>query len=90
MRILSLLSLLLLVTGCASYKPTFPTTEAAQTESLYVQPVLHQEEVAVQVVVADSSATTAQYGAIGALVGAIIDSGSTTAGPRKRSARPRC
>lgn len=74
MRILSLLCLFMLGTGCASYKPTFPTTESAQTESLYVQPVLNQEEVAVQVVIADSSASTMQYGALGALIGAIVDS----------------
>ncbi|MDH5620156.1 MAG: hypothetical protein OEZ11_16205 [Gammaproteobacteria bacterium] len=39
-----------------------------------VVPVLAKEELDVQIVVADSSAATAQYGLIGALVGAVIDS----------------
>ena len=74
MRSIGLICLLFLTAGCVSYQPTFPSTEGAETESLHVLPVLHQEEVAVQVVVADSSAATAQYGAIGALIGAIVDS----------------
>ena len=76
MRLITLFTIALLASGCAgTYKPTFPSTETAGgSERLYVQPVLLQEELAVQVVVADSSAATAQYGALGALVGAIVDS----------------
>lgn len=74
MRSIGILSLLFLTAGCVSYQPTFPSTEGSETESLHVLPILHQEEVAVQVVVADSSAATAQYGALGALIGAIVDS----------------
>ncbi|MEO1035133.1 MAG: hypothetical protein AAFX44_06185 [Pseudomonadota bacterium] len=75
MRLTTLLLATVVVSGCATgYEPTFPSTEGAESETLHVLPVLHQEELAVQVVVADSSAATAQYGALGALVGAIVDS----------------
>lgn len=63
--------------GCATYQPTFPSTEGAESQSLHILPVLHQEEMEVQVIVADSSAATGQYGAIGALIGAIVDSAIT-------------
>ncbi|MEM1261353.1 MAG: hypothetical protein AAGH76_03075 [Pseudomonadota bacterium] len=44
------------------------------SEQVYVQPFLLQDELAVQVVIQDSSASTAQFGLIGALVGSAIDS----------------
>ncbi len=74
MRVLVALYTILALSGCATYKPTFPSTEGIESESLHILPVLYQEEMAVQVIVADSSATSYQYGAIGALLGVIIDS----------------
>ncbi len=61
--------------GCAgSYKPTFDHAERVEPISVHVAPVLSKEEMDVQIVVADSSAATAQFGMIGGLVGAVIDS----------------
>lgn len=74
MRALITLCIVLVLSGCATYKPTFPSSAGVESETLHVLPVLYQEEMAVQVIVADSSATSYQYGAIGALLGAIIDS----------------
>lgn len=61
--------------GCAgSYKPTFDHAERVEPISVHVAPVLSKEEMDVQIVVADSSAATAQFGLIGGLVGAVVDS----------------
>ncbi len=61
--------------GCAgSYKPTFDHSERVEPITIHVAPVLSKEEMDVQIVVADSSAATAQFGLIGGLVGAVIDS----------------
>ena len=66
-----------------TFKPTFPITDGEDPQSLHVLPVLDQEEIEVQVVVADSSAGTAQFGALGALVGAIIDTAVTNSRAKK-------
>lgn len=61
--------------GCSgNYKPTFDHAERIEPITVHVVPVLKKEEMDVQIVVADSSAATAQYGLIGGLVGAVIDS----------------
>lgn len=61
--------------GCAgTYKTTFDHEAAAEPINLHVVPVVPKEEMDVQIVVSDSSGATAQYGLIGGLVGAIIDS----------------
>lgn len=65
----------LVLSGCAgNYKTTFNHAEAVGPIAVEIVPVVAKEELDVQIVVADSSAATAQYGLIGALVGAIIDS----------------
>lgn len=65
----------LVLSGCAgNYKTTFNHAEAVGPLAVEIVPVVAKEELDVQIVVADSSAATAQYGLIGALVGAIIDS----------------
>ena len=77
MRASIVLAVVLSLAGCATYEPTFPSTESSDSHSLHLLPVLHQEEMEVQVAVADSSAATAQYGALGALIGAMVDSAVT-------------
>ncbi len=73
-RILIIVAAIMLA-GCAgSYKPTFDHAERVEPISVHVVPVLSKEEMDVQIVVADSSAATAQFGLIGGLVGAVIDS----------------
>ena len=65
----------LALAGCAgSYKPTFDHAERVDPLTVHVVPVVTKEEMDVQIVVADSSAVSAQYGLIGGLVGAVIDS----------------
>lgn len=65
----------LAVSGCAgTYKTTFDHEAAPEPISIHVVPVVAKEEMDVQIVVADSSAATGQFGLIGGLVGAIIDS----------------
>ena len=61
--------------GCAgTYKTTFDHAERVDPITVHVVPVVTKEEMDVQIVVADSSAATAQFGLIGAMVGSIIDS----------------
>ena len=61
--------------GCAgTYKPTFEHAERVEPISVHVIPVVTKEEMDVQIVVSDSSAVSGQYGLIGAMVGAVIDS----------------
>lgn len=75
MHRLFLIFVILVLSGCAgNYKTTFNHAEAVGPIAVEVVPVVAKEELDVQIVVADSSAATAQYGLIGALVGAIIDS----------------
>lgn len=73
-RILLLISVISLA-GCAgNYKTTFDHEARPEPISVHVVPVIPKEEMDVLIVVSDSSAATAQYGLIGGLVGAIIDS----------------
>lgn len=75
MKRIFLIVTMLAVTGCAgTYKTTFDHEAAPEPISVHVVPVVAKEEMDVQIVVADSSAATAQFGLIGGLVGAIIDS----------------
>lgn len=75
MHRLVLVLLVLVLSGCAgNYKTTFNHAEAVGPITVEIVPVVAKEELDVQIVVADSSAATAQYGLIGALVGAVIDS----------------
>jgi outer membrane lipoprotein SlyB len=61
--------------GCAgNYKTTFDHDAAPEPITVHVVPVVTKEEMDVQIQVADSSAASAQFGLIGGLVGAIIDS----------------
>ncbi len=63
------------VAGCAgNYKTTFDHDAAPEPITVHVVPVVTKEEIDVQILVADSSATAGQFGLIGGLVGAIIDS----------------
>jgi len=79
---------LLALTGCAgNYKPTFQHAADAEPVTVYVAPVLNQEEMTVQIVTADSSAATAQYGLIGALVGSVIDSAVNNSRAKKAERR---
>ena len=79
----------LLLTGCVSqYEATFPPSEtSAEPVSLHVTPVLQQEELEVQVIIQDSSATAGQYGLIGALVGAAIDASINNSRAKKAERR---
>ena len=79
-----LLMFVLATAGCAgNYATTFDHNAAAEPLKLHLAPVLNEEEMDVQVVVADSSAATAQYGLIGALVGGIIDASVNKARERE-------
>lgn len=82
------LSALLILAGCAgNYKTTFETPEEAAPITVYVAPILNQEEISIQVVYADSSAATAQYGLVGALVGSVIDAAVNSAQARQAERR---
>jgi len=73
-RILVLVAILGLA-GCAgNYQTTFDHDAAPEPITVHVVPVVTKEEMDVQIQVADSSATSTQFGLIGGLVGAIIDS----------------
>lgn len=76
-----------LFSGCVSYKASIPVSEDNQSQSLQVLPALYDEEVGVQIVVADSSAATAQYGALGALIGSIVDSSINNSRAKKAERR---
>lgn len=84
MRRIAPLVLVILLAGCASTRePSFGEASADAPVRLHVIPVLEQEELAVQVIVANSAGATAQYGAIGGLLGAIIDSSINNSRARK-------
>ena len=75
---------ILIISGCTgNYKTTFDHAAQAEPVNIHVAPILNEEEMDVQVVYADSSAATAQYGLIGALVGSIIDASVNSARERK-------
>ena len=76
-----------MASGCVSYKPSIPTTDDNQPQTLQVLPALYDEEIGVQIVVADSSAATAQYGALGGLIGAIVDSAINNSRAKKAERR---
>ena len=82
-QLLAVLATLSLV-GCAgSYSTTFDRTADAEPVTVHVAPVLNQEEMAIQFVATDSSAATAQFGLIGALVGSVVDATINAANARK-------
>lgn len=88
MKNLALLAALAALSGCAgNYKNTFEHPPGAEPVSLHVAPVLNQEELSVQIVLADSSAATAQYGALGGLIGGIIDASINAKNARKAEIR---
>ncbi|MGB5334660.1 MAG: hypothetical protein WBN07_03495 [Woeseiaceae bacterium] len=88
MKNLALLAALVALTGCAgNYKNTFEHPAGAEPVSLHVAPILNQEELSVQIVLADSSAATAQYGALGGLIGGIIDASINSKNARKAEIR---
>jgi hypothetical protein len=75
MKRIFLLIAIISLAGCAgTYKTTFDHQARPEPISIHVVPTVPKEEMDVQIVVSDSSAATAQYGLIGALVGAVIDS----------------
>ena len=77
-RILMMLAILGMA-GCAgNYKTTFDHDAAPEPITVHVVPVVTKEEMDVQILVADSSATSGQFGLIGGIVGAIIDSAVNT------------
>lgn len=83
MRSIYAMAAIILLSGCVSYSPTFPAADVEGPETLQLVPILSQEEMAVQVVVADSSAVTAQYGLIGALVGSVMDAAMNNSRAKK-------
>ncbi|MEL7297922.1 MAG: hypothetical protein AAGJ86_09690 [Pseudomonadota bacterium] len=76
-----------LASGCVTYKASIPTSNDNQPQTLQVLPALYDEEIGVQIVVSDSSNATAQYGALGALVGAIVDSAINNSRAKKAERR---
>lgn len=75
MKRIFVMAAILGLAGCAgNYKTTFDHDAAPEPITVHVVPVMTKEEMDVQIQVADSSATSAQFGLIGGLVGAIIDS----------------
>ncbi len=75
MKKIFVMAAILGLAGCAgNYKTTFDHAAAPEPITVHVVPVVTKEEMDVQIQVADSSAASAQFGLIGGLVGAIIDS----------------
>ncbi|MEO0576124.1 MAG: hypothetical protein AAF004_11735 [Pseudomonadota bacterium] len=85
-RVLALVAVTLF-SGCVSYKASIPVAADGQPQTVHVLPALYDEEIGVQIVVADSSAATAQYGLIGALVGAAIDASINNSRAKKAERR---
>lgn len=75
---------LFVVSGCASYEPTFTSPVGPEPTVLYILPIVQQEEIAVRAGTSNTAAATGmQYGVVGAVVGSMIDSAMNEHAVRK-------
>ena len=74
-KLLFTASIILLLSACATSSYHIPVSNEAHNkiESTNVTLGLNQEEIYLKFVRADSSASTAQFGLLGALIGSAID-----------------
>lgn len=74
MKILVVIVSFLVMSGCATYSPIVQETDKETIQTLRVISLVLQEEIKVQINVQNSSAAGAQFGLLGAIVSAAIDS----------------
>lgn len=77
----------LLMSGCATYSPIVQETDKESIQTLRVISLVPQEEIKVQINIQNSSAAGAQFGLLGAIVSAAIDSSVNNSRAKKSEAQ---